>query len=171
MKNKKLSKDLKKRAIALGLCSQWTKEWKTSDCDELCQMYKDGIDFCIEHDYPTTEYMKDNFEGIMQKNGIYVDDKVNINKIKHLVYVFNGGSNASIKVSEFDVCEIYVRHDSVLNLECSGQAKVYVNLHDNAKLNVKQEGSLSRCVVSRYSPSVVISHYGDNVRIRDGKVS
>lgn len=171
MKNKRLSKDLKKRAIALGLCSQWTREWTTSDYDELCEMYKDGIDFCIEHNYPTTEYMKKHFGGVMEKHGIYVDDNVCVDNINHLVYILNGKTNADFKLKDFDVCEVYVRHNSTLNIECLGQSKVYVNVYDNAKVNVKQKGAMSRCVVSRYSPNVVVSHYGDNVRVRDGKVS
>ena len=64
----KISDDLKREAISKGLCKQWTDDWHDETLDTLCEKYVDGIDFCISNDYPSTLYMKKNFDGIMQKH-------------------------------------------------------------------------------------------------------
>ena len=170
MNNKKLSEDLKQRAINLGLCSEWQKEWTTEDKDELCDMYVRGIDFCIVNNYPTTEYMKRNFEGVMQKHGIYVDEKVNIDRPKLRTYVINGKSDAVLNLEDFDLCEVYVRHNSSIKVCIKDSARVFVCLFDNAKAEVTTVGSLSRAVVYRYGNEVIVSQKGDNVKIRKGNM-
>lgn len=170
MNNRELSEDLKQRAINLGLCSEWQKEWTTEDKDELCDMYVRGIDFCIVNNYPTTEYMKRNFEGVMQKHGIYVDEKVNIDRPKLRTYVINGRSDAVLNLEGFDLCEVYVRHNSKLRVSVKGNARVFICLFDNAKAEVTTKGSLSNAIVYRYGDEVVVSQKGDNVKIRKGEM-
>ena len=42
-----LQEDLKRKAIACGLCEQWQREWGKPDEDELINKFIEGIDFCI----------------------------------------------------------------------------------------------------------------------------
>lgn len=170
MTNKELSADLKKRAIALGLCRQWQRDWTTEDKSILCDMYIDGLDFCIINNYPTTEYMKENFDGIMQNHGIYVDEKVSINGAKLLVYVINGESTGDIVLDNFDICDVYIRHNSDINIIAKGQSSIYINVFDNAKVNVTQTGSLSRVNVYKHGDNVSIVADGKNIQVKDGKL-
>lgn len=170
MTNKELSNDLKKKAIALGLCSKWQNNWTTEDKDKLCNMYIEGIDFCIINNYPTCEYMKANFDGVMQQNGIFVDDKVAINRKERLVYVLNGSSCGYINFEGFDVCEVYVRHNSNVKINIQGQASVYICAYDNAKVDIEQSSNLSRVKVFKYSNDVTITQRGSNISIKEGKM-
>ena len=47
---KNLSDKMKEEAVSLGLCAQWTAEWKdNSSKDEMVDKFVTGIDFCIKH--------------------------------------------------------------------------------------------------------------------------
>ena len=39
----------------------------------------------------------------------------------------------------FSVCDVYVRHDSEVTVDCSQYCKVFVNVYDRAKVNVIQK--------------------------------
>ena len=128
-----ISSELKEKAISLGLCTEWTNEWNNEDKDSLCEKYIRGIDFCIEHDYPSIKYMSDNFDGVMQKHGIFVDnciDEINLRKA-----VLNGISFGRIVYDKFSVGKIYLRHNSVLDLWVKDSAKVFISIYDNTILN------------------------------------
>ena len=130
-----VSEELKERAISLGLCKQWTSEWNNEDKDSLCEKYVKGIDFCIEHDYPSIEYMKNNFDGVMQNHGIFVNDigdKKNLSKA-----VLNGLSIMNISYDNFSVGTIYVRHNSALNITAKDNSKVFIFTYEDCTLNIK----------------------------------
>lgn len=175
--DKKLSKvslELKKRAISLGLCSEWTNDWRDSSKDSLCDMYVRGIDFCIANSYPTNEFMKDNFDGVMQNHGIFVDNKLSYGttSVKPRTIIANGRCKGYVNYDKNSVGEIYVRHDSCLNIVVGGSSRVFVNVFDHAKVSIKMLDSMSEVVIYRYSKSCIISVVdGGNVRIKDGDAS
>lgn len=130
-----ISNELKEKAISLGLCEEWTNEWDKEDKDTLCEKYVKGIDFCIMHNYPSLKYMKDNFDGIMQNHGVFVDDngmKKNLPKA-----VINGLSIMNMLYDKFSVGTVYLRHDSALNIIAKDNAKVFIFTYDNCILNIK----------------------------------
>ena len=52
----RLNSELRGHAVSYGLCTQWQGDWQNNKSQqELIGMYIRGIDFCIEHDYPTVE--------------------------------------------------------------------------------------------------------------------
>jgi len=130
-----VSKELKEKAISLGLCEEWTNEWQNEDKDALCEKYVKGIDFCIMHNYPSTQYMKDNFDGIMQNHGVFVDGKGSRNNLPKAVV--NGLSIMDMSYDKFSVGTIYLRHNSALNIIAKDNAKVFIFTYDNCILNVK----------------------------------
>lgn len=132
----RLNTELKRKAVSLGLCAQWTGEWTEKDKDELCEMYIRGLDFCIAHDYPKNEYMKYHFDGIMQKHGVYVDDKISIHG--HGISVYNGHTEGEVYFDGYDVGTLHVRHDSVLTISAKGHSKVFVSVYDKAYITVMQ---------------------------------
>jgi hypothetical protein len=155
----RLNTELKSKAIALGLCSQWTAEWSEKDKHELCEMYKRGIDFCIKNSYPKNEYMKYHFDGIMQQHGIYVDDNISIRG--RGILVLNGKTQADVLSNDYDVCTLYVRHATRATVNVRGRAKVFIHLYDDAKLSVTQDGR---------SNVYVYQHGGDLITSGDVKV-
>ena len=170
MNDKDLSKDLKNKAIALGLCRQWQREWTTDDKDKLCSMYIEGLDFCVANNYPSVTYMKDNFEGVMQKHGIYVDDRIDIYSPKLRTYIINGSSTGNIVLDDFDLCEIYVRHNANINIISKGQSSVYVSVFDNSNVSIFKESHLSRVHVYKYSDESVLDCKGEDISIKEGKI-
>ena len=49
-----VTKQLAKAAQANGICTPWLNELKTlENKDALVDMYIRGLDFCLEHDYPS----------------------------------------------------------------------------------------------------------------------
>ena len=72
-----LKKQLKQDGIAKGLCSQYQGLIDRSQSIEaLVRLFIRGIDFCIKHDYPTLEFMRENFKGKSEPYGGYVDDEI-----------------------------------------------------------------------------------------------
>ena len=146
-----VSKELKEKAISLGLCKEWTEEWKKENLDSLCEKYAKGIDFCIEHDYPSIEYMKEHFDGIMQKHNIYVNDifeDVNIRKI-----IINGTSIGSLLYDSFSVGKIYLRHYSRLKLKVKDNAKVFIFIYDDSFVEI-ENGDNSKVYVYKYGGEI-----------------
>ena len=166
----KVSNKLRARAIKLGLCSDWQKDWVNKSKDELCEMFVRGIDFCIVNDYPSTTYMKKNFDGVMQNHGIYVDEKVSVYRPKLKTFVVNGKSDFNINVEDFDVCEIYVRHNSKVTVNIKGQARIFINIFDKSSVTINQSNSLSKAIVYNYSNNTDIYKNGVNIVVRKGKM-
>lgn len=159
-----VSKELKEKAIALGLCEEWTNEWQNEDKDTLCEKYVKGIDFCIMHNYPSTQYMKDNFDGIMQNHGVFVDDKGTVNNLPKAV--INGLSIMDMSYDKFSVGTIYLRHNSALNIIAKDNAKVFIFTYDNCILNVKCSDS---AIVYIYNHGGSIKYdINENILVRYG---
>ena len=58
----RLNSELRGHAVSYGLCTQWQGDWQNNKSQqELIGMYIRGIDFCIEHDYPTVVNVQANF--------------------------------------------------------------------------------------------------------------
>lgn len=132
-----VSQELKQRAVQIGLCTQWTEEWGEPDKHELCEKYVKGIDFCIEHNYPNTEYMKHYFDGIMQEHGIFVDEALSL--VNPKMVIANGKCSGIVSFKDFGVGTMYVRHDSEIKIEADGFSKVFISVYDNAKVEVVQK--------------------------------
>lgn len=157
-----VSEELKKKAIGLGLCVPWQEGWGTPTKEELVAKYIKGLDFCIEHDYPSVQYMKLHFDGIMQKQGVFADDMVDeyISTPHRKIVVINGSSCGNIKCSGYSVVAVYVRHTSKVEIIAEEHANTTVLVYDSANVVVKNRG------IGRVS---VIQHGG---RVKtDGEVT
>ena len=132
-----LSETLKQQAVSLGLCQQWQKAWGECDQQELINKYKKGIDFCIEHQYPSNEFIKENFDRkLLNENLIYVDEYLNIENAPSGVYILNGECTGTIRFQSWSVATIFVRHTSNINIIAEDFAKVFVRLYDESEANV-----------------------------------
>ncbi len=137
-----ISDELREMAVQNGLCTQWQNSWGQPSDDELCQMYLRSLDFCIEHDYPSVEYMKEHFGGVMQKHGIYVDDKIKLSNPRKIVC--NGKTDGAVSFDGFAVGLIYARHNSNISVDVRGRAIVNIICYDNASVNVWNRSDKAR---------------------------
>ena len=133
---KDISKELKKEAINLGLCTEWTEKWGNPTKDELVDKYVRGIDFCIKHDYPSCEYMKKHFDRVMQKHGVFVDEDIDLQNTR--IIIANGRTSVRISYDSYSVGTLYARHDSDLTVEVSGHAFVSIETYDDCNISVFQ---------------------------------
>lgn len=131
-----LSETLKQQARSLGLCDEWFGEW-AENCSqqELIDKYIRGLDFAIKHQYPSNEFIKENFDHeLLNKNHIFVDEFINEEKAPSGSYVINGECSGTIRIAPWSVATIYVRHTSSVNIIASDFAKVFIQLYDDAEV-------------------------------------
>lgn len=150
-----VSEELKTKAVELGLCTQWQNGWGAPTKEQLVEKYIKGLDFCIEHDYPSVAYMKRNFDGIMQKMGVFADDTIAeyISTPTRRTIVINGHSDGKIECKEYSVVAVYVRHSSNIEVVVCDRANIMVFVYDSANVSVKNIG-VGRATVIQYGGRV-----------------
>jgi hypothetical protein len=135
----KLSSDLKKQAISLGLCEQWQNTWGNPNEQELINKFLHGINFCLAHNYPSNEFIKKNFdEEVLHRNNIYVDCDIQRRNPRQIVVV-QGKSTGLIMYDGYNTADVYVRHDSDIVVDCTRMSKIFISVYDNAKVKVIQK--------------------------------
>jgi len=154
-----LSKELKRQAVSLGLCQEWTEGWGNPDKDELVQKYLNGIDFCIGHNYPSNEFIKQYFGEIAERNGVFTDTDIHLENIPLLV--LNGACTGEVELNGYTVGTIYIRHDSEVRIIVKDYAIAFIRLYDKAKIWVESE---SRAFVYQYGGCCEGT---GNIKVRD----
>lgn len=149
----KKNKELKEQAMRLDACKVGLADWNNPSDEELITRYFRHIDFCIEHDYPSVEYIKKNFsKDVLHKGGVWVDEQVaELNKSHCAI---NGKCYGKIRTSGAKTCTLYIRHQSEIELVASGASRLFVHLYDDAKLKVSTE-YLGRVYVYQHGGEIV----------------
>lgn len=146
MNTEELSKMLKGQAVSLGLCKEWTEGWGMPGQQELIDKFLHGIDFCIKHDWPNVDFIKRNFDtNILHENNIFADENVHLRNENGII-VLNGKCTGMVMEGGFSVCDIYVRHDSDVIIDCNGLSKVFVNIYNKSHVKVIQSDAASAYV-------------------------
>ena len=155
MMDKDLSSVLKSQAVSLGLCKEWTEGWGYPGQQELIDKFLHGIDFCIKHNWPGVDFIKKNFDkGLLHRNGVFTDEPVHVKDLNGQL-VLNGKCEGMVLAGGMTVCDVYVRHECEITLDCKGLSKVFVNVYDRAKVHVTQ----------RDGASVYVYAHGDECKI------
>lgn len=124
---------MKKEAVSLGLCRKWAEDWKNGTSkDEMVDKFVDGIDFCIKHEWPSTEVMKRDFGDVIHSHGVYVDETVML--FNPGIVILNGSCDATIVCDGFSSSDIYARHGTRLRVLASGFARVSINMYDSCEV-------------------------------------
>lgn len=160
-----LSDICKEKAVSLGLCNQWQQEWEDNSSKEvLIEKYLRGIDFCMKHNYPSVDFIKEKFGDTINAFGIYVDtDALIVNK--HMT-VLLGNSNARVSMQGV-VGEIYVRHQTNMSLVATNYAKVWVNALDFTKVRIYCDKT-SKVFVHNYGDAEIETR-GENISVKEQK--
>ncbi len=141
-----LSETLKQQAVDLGLCRPWTEAWGDCDQQELIDKYKKGIDFCIDKQYPSNEFIKANFDrDLLNANLIFVDEYLDFDMMPSGIYILNGECSGSIRFAPWTAATVYIRHKSNVTIIADDFAKVFVRLYDEAEVEAEaEEGAVVR---------------------------
>jgi hypothetical protein len=149
----KLSKELAKKAKQFNICQEWHDELKTlEDKRAIVRMYLKGIDFCLANNYPSNDYIRENFKGEMEKFGVFLDDSIDLVNVSKCVSL--GHTKGRIETNDFGCSEIFVKHSSELTIIAKGDSFVMVDLFDDAVIHVQVHDRAKVCV-NRYGNSQV----------------
>lgn len=135
-----LKEELKSAAMGHGLCVPWQQMMDDiSDKEMLVRMYLKGIDFCIEHDYPAVKYMEENFKGICEPLGVFVNDIINIENYPKVVAV--GYCAGQLIFDGYTLSQVFVKHQCQLDIVALDHVRVTVDCFDDSFLTVKAKGN------------------------------
>lgn len=162
-----IGKILAKKAKKKGICEDWYNQLKKLDDNKkaMMSMYVKGIDFCLSNDFPDNQYIRDNFKGVMEDYGVFLDDNINLVNFKRCVAL--GTTKGCIEISSYGVSEIFAKHDSELRIIARDNAFVEVDIFDNAIIYVYAQDN-AKIHVNKYGGEINISPCQDSkVRITD----
>lgn len=138
-----------------GLCDKWYEEWKGEDWSyqTMIDKYIEGIDFCIEHDFPKAEFITSYFpKDLLRKNGILVNDNWSLLNPKYAVLLEN--SNSTIRLNGWQVSQVYLRGISTARIHTGGHAHVIVHLYDEAGVHILCHDCKNRPVIIMHGKDV-----------------
>lgn len=149
----KIGKELALIAKKKGICQEWFDQMKTLDNkDRLLEMYIRGIDFCLSNDFPTNDYIRENFVGRMEEYGVHLDESLNTANDRRVVAL--GRCIGRIEINNFGVSEIFVKHESDLIIIAKGNSFVMIDMFDDSKLHV----------IASADSKVCVNHYGGTLK-------
>lgn len=158
---KKIVLELARQAKKKGICKEWYSQLLgVTTLEDLFLMYLEGIDFCLSQNFPSNQFIKDNFsEEDINEFGIF------LNQSKFLIdpkkAVFLGACSSSVQVSGYQTTELFVTDttklsvlttgsafvmidafdETIVNLSAVNASRVVVNLYGNAKLNILEQST------------------------------
>lgn len=158
---KNIGKQLKSQAESLGACEKGLNGLDRLNEQELINRYVHFIDFVIENNFPSNEFIKDNFDkSLLEHNNIYVDAEFERRNARQIV-VIQGESKGVLLFDGMTTSDVYIRHDSEVTIDCSRLSKIFISVYDNAKIHITQ----------RDGASVYVYLHGENCSVEsDGEV-
>ena len=158
---KNIGKQLKSQAESLGACEKGLNGLEKLNEQELINRYFHFFDFIVEKDFPSNEFIKNNFDkSLLEHNNIYVDAEFERRNARQVVVV-QGESKGQLLFDGYTTSDVYVRHDSEVTIDCSRLSKIFISVYDNAKIHVTQ----------RDGASVYVYLHGENCSVEsDGEV-
>lgn len=157
-----INKELRDRAVSLGLCDKWQKSWvKDKSPQQLIDMFKKGIDFCFETGFPDNDFIKENIsKEILKKNNMFVDEEFyKANPENDCVIL--GNSQGKLTFDGYAVRDIYVNGDADVEIEAKDFSKIFVNVYGNSQV----------CLLQKGCSSVNVYRHGDNNITYTGEVN
>ncbi len=136
--------ELRSSAIALGLCQKWQGEWHDNLTNsQLISMFRRGQDFCIEHDFPPLDYIREAFpESDLRRGGVYLDADLcdpesqspeSALTLGNGTFIFLGSCRGAVRFPRWSAAVLYVRHDSRIRVEADEFSRIQIHLYDSAE--------------------------------------
>ena len=159
---KKFAKQIQKEAQALGACSPGLDELKNVGDNKaaLVQLYLSKLEFCLEHDFPSNDFIREHGKGTMESFGLFLDDNINLTNYRKCVAL--GKTTGKVVITSYGVCQVYAKHTSDLVIEASDNAFVMVYVYDDAKVTVNAHDR-AKVHVNRYGGKIATAKDGQAV--------
>lgn len=156
-----VAKELARQAKKAGICEEWHSQLKQlTDKEAMIDMYIRGIDFCLSNDYPSNDFIRDNFKGIMEAKGIILDDEIALVNPRRCVAL--GDTSGRISVGGYSVCEVFAKHHARLCIIASGNAFVEVDAFDDSLLSVIASDE-AKVHINRYGGAIEVEKNGNAI--------
>lgn len=135
------SEELRNEAIGYGLCDEWQRRFgKQATDQEMIDLYKEGIDFCISHRFPSAEFIENNFnKEQLVDNGIFVNStlgKLPKCSNDNNEYVFAGNTKAKITIKGHRVVTLWLLDESDVDVEIEDTSRASIRIYHDSKVNV-----------------------------------
>lgn len=144
---KNIGKDLARQGKKLGMCLEYYKQVKeTEEKGKLIGLYVSpkGLEFCLKNDIPTQDYIRNNFKGSIEDFGVHIDEEIKTENKRKLVLL--GTCTGIVEIKDFNVCELFIKHDSEIVLCAHDYAFVVVEMYENANLTVIAGDNAKVCI-------------------------
>lgn len=160
-----LIQQLKQDGIAKGLCQPWQNKLRDGvSMKRLVDLYVRGIDFCIKNDYPTLDFIRENFKSKCEPYGVFVDEQdLELRNVPDVV--LQGDCKGTLSYGGYSVCRAFIRHQSEAAIKVSGYACITIDVYDDAYLNLETVGSSSKVWVNVYGKAR-INHTGQGIKVK-----
>lgn len=150
-----LIQQLKQDGVEKGLCQEWQNKLKEGvSMKRLVNLYVRGIDFCVGNDYPTLDFIRENFKGKCEPYGVFVDEK-ELQLLDVPDVVLQGECKGILTYDGYSVCRAYIRHSSDVTIKVSGNAHLTVDVFDDVTMKLDVVGSNARVLVNKYGDARV----------------
>lgn len=158
----KFAKQIQKEAIALGACSQGMGDLLNAGDNKpaLVQLYLKKLDFCLAHDYPSNDFIRRHFKGMMETHGVFLDDAIELQNQGKCIAL--GETTGRVAADGYAVVEVWAKHQSSLNITAKDNAFVMVDVYDDAVVNVYACDRAKVCV-NRHGGKIATSKDGQAV--------
>ena len=156
-----VAKELAKQAKSKGICEDWHKQLKAlTDKRAMVDMYIRGIDFCLSNEFPNNEYIRDNFKGVMEEKGVFLDDNIALVNFRRCIAL--GKTQGEIKITGYKVCEVFAKHESNLNIIVEDNAFVEIDMFDNSVVSVTSSAK-AKVHINRYGGALTFDERDESI--------
>lgn len=151
MNDRELTALFRRELDEMGFCDKFKELWRDNFTrSELIGLYRRGIEYCIEHDWPGNGFIKKHFDiETLREGRVYVDDEFGEINGENGVYVFNGASSGVISFDGFATATVYVRQACDITINVKGLSRVFVELYDHSSVSINQKNNASVFVYVR----------------------
>ena len=153
-----IGKEIALDAKKYGLCAEWyIKMLSVTTYKQLAEMYFDGDDWSMEKDFPSLSILRQH-KGDILPYGLVVDSTEKFEN--NFRIAFFGNSESEISYTDYAVGNVIVRHQSKVKIKASGSSKVFVNLIDEARVEIEATEN-AEVIVYNYGQQTNYSNKGN----------
>ena len=153
-----IGKEIAIDAKKYGLCAEWYKKMlAVTTYKQLADMYFDGDDWSMEKDFPSLSILRQH-KGAILPYGLVVDSTEKFEN--NFRIAFFGNSESEISYTDYAVGNVIVRHQSKVKIKASGSSKVFVNLIDEARVEIEATEN-AEVIVYNYGQQTNYSNKGN----------
>lgn len=166
MEQAQLSKELATQALRLGAkkdCAVFNKFQSAKSKDDLVEIYMEGIDFCLSSEFPSNEFLRTHFVGVMEDHGLYLDSVINLVNPEQVIAL--GETKGDIRTDGYTVSTVYMKHRSNLKIKAGDNSFVMIDIFDDANLEIEVSGDARMCI-NRYGDATLQHIKKDNATIK-----